>query len=57
MISALKAAGFEPYDQLYGYVLKANDQYITRYGGAREIVSKMDVRDIRIFLKYYKDHK
>jgi hypothetical protein len=34
-----------------------NDQYITRHGGAREIVTKMDVKDIKIFLKHYKEHK
>lgn len=33
-------AGFEPYDQLYRYVLNGNDQYITRFGGARDIVTK-----------------
>lgn len=57
VISALKATGYEPYDQLTGYVLKGNEQYITRHGGARGIVTKMDVKDIKIFLKHYKDHK
>lgn len=33
-VSAMKTAGYEPYDQLYGYVLQGNDQYITRFGGA-----------------------
>lgn len=56
-VSAMKAAGYEPYDQLYGYVLQGNDQYITRFGGAREIVTKMDVKDIMVFLKHYKDHR
>lgn len=56
-VSAIQAAGYAPYDQLYGYVLKGNDQYITRSGGAREIVTKMDVKDIRTFLIHYKDHK
>ena len=57
VVSALQAAGYEPYDQLYGYAMHGNDQYITRHGGAREIVTKMDVKDIKIFLKHYKDHK
>ena len=57
VVSALQAAGYEPYDQLYGYAMHGNDQYITRFGGAREIVTKMDVKDIKIFLKHYKDHK
>lgn len=57
VVSSLKAAGYEPYDQLYGYAMHENDQYITRFGGAREIVTKMDVKDIKVFLKHYKDHK
>ena len=56
-VSALQAAGYEPYDQLYGYAMYGNDKYITRFGGAREIVTRMDVKDIKIFLKHYKDHK
>ena len=56
-VAAMQAAGYEPYDQLYGYVMHGNDQYITRFGGAREIVTKMDMKDIRIFLKHYKEHK
>ena len=57
VVSALQAAGYKPYDQLYGYVMHENDRYITRFDGAREIVTKMDVKDIKIFLKQYKDHK
>ena len=56
-VSALQAAGYEPYDQLYGYTMHGNDQYITRFGGARDIVTKMDVKDIKVFLNHYKDHK
>ena len=53
-VEALQSAGYEPCDQLYGYTMYGNAQYITRSGGAREIVTKMD---IKIFLKYYKVHK
>lgn len=56
VIAALKAAGYEPYDQLTGFAMEGNDQYITRFGGAREIVTQMDVKDIRIFLKHCRDH-
>ena len=56
-VNALQSAGYEPYDQLYGYVVHKNKLYITRSGGAREIVTKMDIKDIKIFLKYYKEHK
>ena len=47
-VSALEAACYEPYDQLYGYVLLENDQYITRQGGAREIVTRMGLRIFRL---------
>lgn len=53
-VAALQSAGYEPYDQLYGYVMHGNGQYITRHGGAREIVTKMDVKDIKTFLKFYR---
>ena len=56
-VDALQAAGYEPYDQLYGYVLHKNDQYITRFGGAREIVTKMDMKDVKTFLNHYKEHR
>lgn len=57
VVAAIQAAGYTPYDQLYGYAMHCNDQYITRFGGAREIVTKMDIKDIKIFLKHYKEHK
>ena len=57
VVDALQSTGYDPYDQLYGYVMHGNDRYITRSGGAREIVMKMDMKDIRIFLRHYKDQK
>lgn len=57
VIEALQSGGYDPYDQLYGYVMHGNERYITRFGGARGIVTKMDMKDIRIFLKHYKDHR
>ena len=56
-VSALQAAGYEPYDQLYGYVLHENDQYITRQGGAREFITRMEIKDIQTFVKHYRDIK
>lgn len=52
VIAALQNAGYEPYNQLCGYIIHGNDLYITRHGGAREIVKKIDVKDIKTFLKY-----
>lgn len=34
-----------------------NDQRITHQGGAGEIATGMDLKDIKTFLKYYKHQK
>lgn len=50
---ALQEAGFEPYDQLTGYVRTGNDQYITRRRNARKIVTEMDPEMIKQYLNRY----
>jgi len=50
---ALQEAGFEPFDQLTGYVRTGNDQYITRRNNARKIVTEMDPELIKQYLKRY----
>ena len=50
---ALQEAGFEPFDQLTGYVRTGNDQYITRRRNARKIVTEMDPEMIKQYLKRY----
>ena len=50
---ALQEAGFEPFDQLTGYVRTGNDQYITRRHNARKIVTEMDPELIKQYLKRY----
>ena len=36
IITSIKEAGYEPYDQLYGYITTGKEEYITRAGDARE---------------------
>jgi len=50
---ALQEAGFEPFDQLTGYVRTGNEQYITRRHNARKIVTEMDPERIKRYLKRY----
>lgn len=57
VIAALQAADYDPYAQLTGFVRTENARYITRAGGARDMVLKMDAHDIKIFLKHYKTAK
>ena len=50
---AIQEAGYEPYDQLTGFVRTGNDQYITRRRNARKIVTEMDPEMIKQYLKGY----
>ena len=50
---ALQEAGFEPFDQLTGYIRTGNDQYITRRHNARKIVTEMDPEMVKQYLKRY----
>ena len=50
VIDALRKAGYDPYDQLYGYVSTGELSYITRQGNARAIVADLDMNDLREFL-------
>lgn len=45
VVESLKRAGYDPYDQIYGYVFMNEEAYITRQGNAREIIKtiKKDV--------------
>ena len=42
VVHAIEAAGYTPYAQLTGYMTTGNAAYITRQGGAREIVRGLD---------------
>ncbi len=53
VLDAIKSAGYEPYDQLTGYVRSGNACYITRKGDARETVLSLDIQDIKTFLIEY----
>lgn len=52
VINALKKAGYgyDPYEQLYGYVSTGTLSYITRQDNARSIVAELDMNDLRDFL-------
>ena len=46
IISVLKEAGYNPYEQLYAFVSTGNDSYITRKGNARTLVAELDREQI-----------
>ena len=46
VVTALKDAGYNPYEQLYGYLNTGNESYITRKGNARDLVAALDREQI-----------
>ena len=43
---AIKDAGLDPYEQLYGYTTTGNELYITRHRDARERIQALKIVDI-----------
>ena len=56
VINALRKAGYDPYDQLYGYVSTGESAYITRQDNARALVLEMDKNELREFLKHMRHY-
>ena len=42
VVSSLEEKGYEPNEQIYGYVQTGNETYITRHGNAREKIKLLD---------------
>jgi len=41
IISILRDAGYDPYEQLYAYAITGNETFITRKGDARNLVAEL----------------
>ena len=54
---ALKEKGYNPINQLVGYILSEDPTYITTHGNARNLIRKVD-RDVLLqnLVKYYLTH-
>ena len=46
VLSALKEKGYNPINQLVGYILSEDPTYITTHNGARNKIRKLDRDDI-----------
>ena len=44
--NALKEKGYNPVNQLVGYILSEDPTYITTYNGARSLIRKVDRDDL-----------
>ena len=54
IIDALEKKGYEPYDQIIGYLETGESNYITRSDGARDMIQTLDKTRIRRFIMTYK---
>lgn len=57
IISSIKEAGFEPYDQLFGYISTGKEEYITRKGNAREKIKRLKWMNVKEYLEMMNDRK
>lgn len=46
IVSSIEKTGMDPYEQLYGYLTKGKDEYITRTGNARELIKTLNWQQI-----------
>ena len=54
IVAALKEKGYEPYEQLYGYIQNNEPAYITRHKGARDLILTLDKRQVQQYIKEMK---
>ena len=50
IVEAIKDAGYDPYDQLVGYLKTGEDYYITRKRDARSLIKTLDKEQIETFV-------
>ena len=50
IVASIRNAGYEPYDQLYGYLKTGDDAYITRTGDARAMVKTLDHKQLERYI-------
>ena len=50
IVSILKDAGYNPYEQLFAYASTGNDSYITRKGNARVLIAEVNREQLLQYL-------
>lgn len=51
IVASLREAGFDPYEQLYGYIATGKEEYITRTGNAREKIKRLNWQQVKEFVE------
>ena len=50
IVSSLKQGGYDPYEQLTGYITTGEIHYITRIGNARELINSLDKLKVKSYV-------
>ena len=50
IVDSIRSAGYEPYDQLYGYLKTGDETYITRTGDARNLIKTLDRGKLQVYV-------
>ena len=51
IVAAIKEAGYDPYEQLVGYLSTGQDHYITRTSNARGLIGTLDQNRLKQYVK------
>ena len=54
IIQAMREKGYDPYQQLRGYLLENEPGYITRYKDARTLIHTLDMDQVKRFVREMK---
>jgi len=54
IIRAMREKGYDPYQQLRGYLLENEPGYITRYKDARTLIQTLDMDQVKRFVREMK---
>ena len=54
IIQAMREKGYDPYQQLMGYLLENEPGYITRYKDARTLIQTLDMDQVKRFVREMK---
>ena len=55
IIQAMREKGYDPYQQLKGYLLENEPGYITRYRDARTLIQTLDMDQVKRFVREMKE--
>lgn len=51
IVAALREKGYDPYEQLTGYVITDNPSYITKHKGSRQLIVTLDMTRVKNFVE------